>query len=617
MPILCEDLEYMLFSLNSVGDLDKVLILKAQIDDIDRENLWADVTYLTTPDPADDIMPETRIRFHYHCEFSNGTEEDLEHGHKAFANGDIVYVLQFLNGFVGDARNTTLIIGHADIEDTKMCNSDLLYIELSRKGSTTYYPSINAKYIIIVDMDTGQLIPEYLFPAVGDNDFNSWFSDNIELITHNQEIGTDNTGRIESDWSADNSVDERTAIGATRSDSCVDEGSNNIYCFGVATPDGGTPDYTITPYGLYYTERHQTCTGYFYPELVSETDDGRVVWGGSVHTPGDVGLSEGTWYNTTCDAHEPVFPFWTNKVLITRKKDGVSMYYELHTYCELGEYEHVFKTPLNYEFFAVHKNRYKWTEDWDIDKNIETEIIWSGDGCVAGSRPMIMDYFNSITSTKRYTYDYQIWLPWKPNEVTPFYHVTYSTAYLGNHVEINDETTSGDCDKYRDDTGIFTAVVRGDACSIVSNYLTINDSAIVVGFGGTYALTCCFSFKDVLYEEYEAGTGEAWPWDENDMPGSRIENSCSYTYDNYELGIECAISNNTITVDPFSNITLINLNDFHRTAIALALEDRLAELVTYFRETEYPSGDITREECWARSGTWWGLSAKICRRNIN
>jgi hypothetical protein len=124
---ICDGFAYHLIELLGLSDTENSIILKAQITSIDRVNNTANITYITTSDPA---LMSTAVPFWFHCEFSSGTLSDLAYGHLSFQVNDIVYVVHF--PAIGTAPNNlaarTYIVGHADMQFTRACINEILEI---------------------------------------------------------------------------------------------------------------------------------------------------------------------------------------------------------------------------------------------------------------------------------------------------------------------------------------------------------------------------------------------------------------------------------------------------------------------------------------------------------
>jgi hypothetical protein len=124
---ICDGFIYHLVELLGLPDAENSIILKAQIDDIDRVNNTADISYVTTCDPP---LTGTAVPFWFHCEFSSGTLEDLEYGHLSFKTNDLVYVIHFpaIGTAPNDLEERTYIVGHADMQFTRTCINEILEI---------------------------------------------------------------------------------------------------------------------------------------------------------------------------------------------------------------------------------------------------------------------------------------------------------------------------------------------------------------------------------------------------------------------------------------------------------------------------------------------------------
>ena len=127
----CGEFTYQLIEYVNPSDLERAVLLRGQINSIDTANNQASITLLDDC-PYVEGGGTITIPFWYHCEDSTGTLEDLEKGHKAFADGDMVYAV-----FIpvnGEVEQRFFIIGHVDIRDTKFCGIGE-YILISTKST--------------------------------------------------------------------------------------------------------------------------------------------------------------------------------------------------------------------------------------------------------------------------------------------------------------------------------------------------------------------------------------------------------------------------------------------------------------------------------------------------
>ena len=147
MPV-CGDSAYEMVSVFGIGDIKKNVVAEAQISSINRANNTADLVYISTCSPA---LPSTDIEFYYHCETSTGTLEDLAKGHKAFAEGETVYVVHL--PAIGEEVARTYIVGHVDIRSTRKCI--LEYLEV-RQGD----------YVTLVDVASKSVFDLISFAGV-------------------------------------------------------------------------------------------------------------------------------------------------------------------------------------------------------------------------------------------------------------------------------------------------------------------------------------------------------------------------------------------------------------------------------------------------------------------
>lgn len=123
----CGEYTHQAIAYQGLFDLKDMQIIRAEIDSIDDEANTAAVTLL---DECDIIywLDVDAVLFFYHCEFSTGTVEDLAKGYKAFAVGDMVYII-LLPGKAGVLLPQAYIVGHVDIRGTRECSPrEYLYI---------------------------------------------------------------------------------------------------------------------------------------------------------------------------------------------------------------------------------------------------------------------------------------------------------------------------------------------------------------------------------------------------------------------------------------------------------------------------------------------------------
>lgn len=150
----CGTSPYQMIEYRGLFDLNDAQVLRAEIVSIDRLLNTAEVTLLDTCESASWIDLEA-VPFFYHCENSTGTVEDLARGHKAFTEGDMVYILA--NKESGDNLAQAYIIGHVDIKGTRVCTTDVLLVtQVFRSASTWYtvYAIINPQSGELFDIDS-------------------------------------------------------------------------------------------------------------------------------------------------------------------------------------------------------------------------------------------------------------------------------------------------------------------------------------------------------------------------------------------------------------------------------------------------------------------------------
>lgn len=119
----CGKFLYELIETLGLSDLRSNIILAATIVSIDRVNNTATVTYDTHADPA---LPTQNIEFFYHCEFSDGTLDDLMFGNLAFGVDDLVYVVNL--PATGETASRLYIVGHRNLRLTIPCINEILEI---------------------------------------------------------------------------------------------------------------------------------------------------------------------------------------------------------------------------------------------------------------------------------------------------------------------------------------------------------------------------------------------------------------------------------------------------------------------------------------------------------
>ena len=150
----CGTSPYQMIEYRGLFDLKDAQVLRAEIVSIDRLLNTAEVTLLDTCEAAAWIDLEA-VPFFYHCENSTGTVEDLARGHKAFAEGDMVYILA--NKENGTTPAQAYIVGHVDIKATRVCTTDILIVtQVFMSASTWYtvYAIINPQSGELFDIDS-------------------------------------------------------------------------------------------------------------------------------------------------------------------------------------------------------------------------------------------------------------------------------------------------------------------------------------------------------------------------------------------------------------------------------------------------------------------------------
>lgn len=135
--------------LSTAYDLRYARIVQAQIDSINStENCAA----ITLSNECAELAGKSvaAVKFFYHCEYSTGTVEDLDHGHEAFVAGDFVLVL-----WVPDSSSVEeqfCIIGHVDKRGTQRCKiGEVLYL-MTAESETS------GRMYCFFDTGTGQLL---------------------------------------------------------------------------------------------------------------------------------------------------------------------------------------------------------------------------------------------------------------------------------------------------------------------------------------------------------------------------------------------------------------------------------------------------------------------------
>ena len=183
----CGDYQYQAIEYRGLFDLKNAQIVRAQINAIDPAANAASVTLLDECS-LDDWLNTAAVPFFYHCENSTGTVEDLANGYKAFASGDMVYIL--LNQEDGENAAQAYVIGHVDQRGTNVCIQEYIWITKSMNLAGSGY-TVDAMY----DVGTGALVDIDTFPerdgsppkperAIGINDtvLTSWLSHNFASI---------------------------------------------------------------------------------------------------------------------------------------------------------------------------------------------------------------------------------------------------------------------------------------------------------------------------------------------------------------------------------------------------------------------------------------------------
>ena len=128
MAVECGNFSHVLVDFAGYADLKDMLVVGATISDIDRDTCLASILLdsydsETYPDVISEDVP-----FFYHCEYSTGTEEDLEQGHWAFFENDSVIVIHIKEREASPAQ--TYIVAHKNYKYPQPCDSDYLLFSI-------------------------------------------------------------------------------------------------------------------------------------------------------------------------------------------------------------------------------------------------------------------------------------------------------------------------------------------------------------------------------------------------------------------------------------------------------------------------------------------------------
>lgn len=610
MPSLCDDFSHILMSLTSSMELHNVAVFSATIDSIDRELNTATVTYTTFPmEPLDypDLI-SVDVPFFYHCEYSNGSAEDLLKGNKAFIEGDAVFVLHFYGANLIETGNT-YIVGHSDIEDTRTCLTDFLKISLVIARSADNNPTTNEEYVTIFDVSAEAVISDGItFPRVADSVFDTWFDTNMEIV-NSSETPTGEAFRRNDDSPSslitDISYNYITPFVYDAADSCV-TATNYLVCWRDLIEGGGTKyseqttdfdDYTV-PLSMIYDE--QTVNRLYNTAPAPETQ-----------------FSPGVLMPTDCDSVS--YDATNVNILESRKHpDGVSgeQTKKVIGYCSDFVYNHYF-TSSSGEFFCVHRSTLEQIIVFD-ELYTNVSVYTPPDGnCTGGGESQATQSFDLL---KEWSDNYEIYTPWDPNALVPFFEAKATCMQIGDG--INDYLNfNGTLEVYTVYTGLYTATY--DAHSFEINYATglthhadkpllVNSSDIVVGVSGTYGIICCCAFQDVVHESYQDSTYANTRIKRSIRPTNLINSY--YSYDNYIKATECAINTSTTIADPITGDTIMDLGDFSSSSpVAIKITNATDALLEYLIATEYPIGPLTRAEAVAARGGYWRLEIELCK----
>lgn len=155
----CGELEYQLIEQVGSRALSTAKLLRAEINSINKEENTANITLLDTCEEMIGI-DLTAVPFWYHCEFSTGTIEDLAFGHKAFAPGEMVYVVH--DTATVEEEPLFYIIGHVDIHGTAPCSDDYLVLKLGWNNfwypNAGYLPDEYDYFVTIFDVKNGETL---------------------------------------------------------------------------------------------------------------------------------------------------------------------------------------------------------------------------------------------------------------------------------------------------------------------------------------------------------------------------------------------------------------------------------------------------------------------------
>lgn len=114
----CVDSAYAMIAMAGKRDFSVAGIHRGVILSIDRANNTAEI--IINEDCHDLLGADfSTVPFFYHCQDSDGGEENIANSHRAFVPGDHVYLLHVPGS--ADMKRRFFIIGHFDIRATKPC----------------------------------------------------------------------------------------------------------------------------------------------------------------------------------------------------------------------------------------------------------------------------------------------------------------------------------------------------------------------------------------------------------------------------------------------------------------------------------------------------------------
>lgn len=632
MAEYCDTFSHILAPLDSLGDLEKVVVLSATITSIDSINNQADISYTTTvgvPANYPDLI-STAVPFFYHCENSNGSVDDLAKGYRAFDVTDSVYIFHF-----PDTPTSTFIIGHVNIPDVRACGEDIIEIKLSAmwagllrpfKNYVTYYnPALNST---IIPLNADGTPAPFTFPVIETNvDFILWKSRvlNISIVGH--QFTTTEIIRTDTGTQTDQSLDD---MGGDSSGYTLDDVCDDIWrdCLYISDDDSND-----LPRGF-------VLRGHYH-------DSSTIIGIGNItYTPSELTTDYDTPYlhNTFKYYSPPTYATYTTNITNScdvgsatllgdyRVEEFTTVREDFSGLPDLGPNLHTLGYApstngmssdkdvflLNNFFACVHSSSMRAYNiiGHHYDYYTKEENISIYNGCLFNGVRYAIDVNyekRRIEQHNRGSGSYfDVYPPWYDrsdpvvNPLITIYSENCSKLnYLYSHVVSEhfrpDEGEDDYCIKTLNNDNFVYYV--NDVTHDYKEQLPMNGTSMLVGHDGVYGATVCLGFTDTAVRTYENNifiSGRTLTQNTGDTLTSEV-----YDFSNFNLGVECAINPDIEVVDPSSGAVILDMNNFEKSD---KFSDTLEDLVLYVISEEINVSINTLAEYYNVSTPFWCIS---------